>query len=371
MSDGPPRSAKLDLTIGLVGLWLSAGFLWDSWAHLHVGVESFFTPYHAIFYSAMLAGGLLLGVAAYRNYGLGYRGFQTLPAPYRQALIGVPVFFLGGVGDLFWHRAFGVENRIEAVTSPTHLIIGFGVVLVLSGPIRSALGARFKLRSLGAQLPLLFALASLLEFVHLGTSYAFDPSAARAYAPPDGVDYSPDYFTATAIGLYKAGSGVLVVLLQTLIMMGVSIWAAARFQLKPGFFVLLYVLGDGMISAALANDSAFLSAHLAMAAVAGLVADTIVARSRPSGSSRGLRIFGALVPLAYYGTYFAVTLALAGIWWNWSLVFGSLVWSALGGFSIALIAADPISALVVDVAPLPVDRSGPSTLPPVERPASS
>jgi hypothetical protein len=362
MSDGPPRSARLDLAIGLVGLWLSAGFLWDSWAHLHVGVESFFTPYHAIFYSAMLAGGILLGVSAYRNYGRGYRGFQTLSAPYRQALIGVPVFFLGGVGDLFWHEAFGVENRIEAVTSPTHLIIGFGVVLVLSGPIRSALGARFKLRSLGAQLPLLFALAALLEFVHLGTSYAFDPSAARAYAPPDGVSYTPDYFTATAIGLYKAGSGVLVVLLQTLIMMGVSIWAAARFQLKPGFFVLLYILGDGRHSEVRGQEGRVVRERRR---------DAIVARSRPSGSSRGLRIFGALVPLAYYGTYFAVTLSLAGVWWSWSLVFGSLVWSALGGFSIALIAADPISALVVDVAPPPAGRSGPSTLPPVERPASS
>src|SRR5579875_3245495 len=113
--DVPPRSATLDLLIGLVGLMLAAGFSADGWAHLHVAAESFFTPYHTIFYTAMVIGAIVVTVAALLNRSRGYTGFP-LPSPYRFALLGIPVFFIGGVLDLIWHTVFGVEERVEAVT---------------------------------------------------------------------------------------------------------------------------------------------------------------------------------------------------------------------------------------------------------------
>ena len=352
MSVLPPRSAKLDLAIGLIGLWLAGGFLWDSWAHLHVGVESFFTPYHAAFYAAMLAGAIIVAVTSLRNRARGYTGW-ALPPCYARALIGIPVFFLGGLGDLVWHTFFGVENRIEAVTSPTHLIIGCGVVLVLAAPIRSALGARDDVRSLGAQLPLLLALAACLEFVHLGTSYAFDASAARIDAPPPALAGSLDYFTATAIELYKTGTGVMIVLLQALIEMIFVVWLVSRFRLAPGALTVFLVLGDGMMAAALTNDRPMLVIHLAMAFVAGVVGDTLIARSRGAMRGGALQAFGFLVPLAYFGTYFALTIALEGTWWNWSLVGGVLVWSALAGAALGTLVGAPGR---VDVLAVPVPR---------------
>ena len=220
--------------MGIVGLWLAAGFLLDSWAHLHIAIETFFTPYHAIFYSAMVAGALILAVFARRNFALGFTGFDMLPAAYQSALWGVPIFFAGGVGDLIWHTFFGVEDRVEAVTSPTHLIIGVGVLLVAGAPIRSALSAARRLTTLRAQLPLLFALATWLEFIHLGTAYAFDPGAAMIYAPPDGVAYGPDYFTNTTFVLFKTGSGIAIVILQSLMLMGVCVWTVDAFQVGAG-----------------------------------------------------------------------------------------------------------------------------------------
>src|SRR5579875_1112919 len=88
--DVPPRSATLDLLIGLVGLMLAAGFSADGWAHLHVAVESFFTPYHAIFYAAMATGAVVFIVTALRNRARGYHGFNLLPAAYRLPLLGIP-----------------------------------------------------------------------------------------------------------------------------------------------------------------------------------------------------------------------------------------------------------------------------------------
>jgi hypothetical protein len=360
MLDGPPRDAKLDFIIGVVGLWLSAGFLWDSWAHLHVGIESFLTPYHAVFYSAMLVGAIVIGMAARRNRLLGFARDRLLPAPYRRALLGVPLFFLGGAGDFVWHSFFGVENRIEAVTSPTHLIIGFGVVLVLSAPIRSALGARDEMRSLRDELPLIFSLAACLEFVHLGTSYAFDPSAGRLDAPPDAARFSADFFTANAIELYKTGSGVMVVILTSFIEMSFAIWLAARFPLKLGAMTLFFLLGDGMIAAALTNTRPLLEIHLIMALVAGIVADGTIARFHPSTSQRGLRLFGLLVPLSYFAAFFAATIALEGTWWNWSLVGGALVWSAIVGAGLTLLVPARISRPALPLYVPAVRSGGPS-----------
>lgn len=335
MHDEPPRSAALDLAIGVVGLWLAGGFIWDSWAHLHVGVESFFTPYHGVFYSAMLVGGAILAATAVRNRR---RGLRALPEAYRRAMWGVPIFFLGGVGDLIWHTIFGVEDRIEAVTSPTHLIIGFGVILFLSGPIGSALASRKALRTLVDQLPLIFSLATAMEFVRLGTSYAYDIGAARAYGPPPAFGNSPDYFTATAFALYKGGTGVLIVLVQSVILMTFALWVTTRFKTAFGFFTLLFICGDLMMAGALTNDTPLLAIQLAMGLVAGLLADALAVRLRPSALNvRALRLFAGAVPAAWFATYFALTIALEGMWWNWSLMVGSIVWSTIVGIGLSFL----------------------------------
>jgi hypothetical protein len=336
---GPaPPDATLDVLVGVVGLWLAAGFLWDSWAHLHVAIETFFTPYHAIFYSAMVAGTLILAVYARRNFALGFTGFDVLPAAYQSALWGIPIFFAGGVGDLIWHTFFGVEDRVEAVTSPTHLIIGVGVLLVAGAPIRSALQQRMLLTTLRSQLPLLFALATWLEFIHLGTAYAFDPGAARLYAPPDGVAYGPDYFTNTSFVLFKTGSGIAIVMLQSLVLMGVCVWTVARFSLRPGALTIMFVLGNAMIAATLTNDTAILATYLAMSVAAGATGDLIVAGLHPSRSRPvAFGLFGALVPGVYYGMYFLFTELTGGVWWSWTLTMGAIVWAMLCGLALTLL----------------------------------
>ncbi|MBV8424380.1 MAG: hypothetical protein JO349_04255 [Candidatus Eremiobacteraeota bacterium] len=337
MSSAPPRSATLDLTIGVIGLWLASGFLLDSWAHLHVPVETFFTPYHGVFYAAMATGAVVLIVTALRNRSKGYTGWNVLPAPYQQAMIGVPIFFLGGVGDLIWHTIFGIEDRVEAVTSPTHLIIGLGVLIVTSAPIRSALESRDELKTLFSQLPLLFSIATWLEFIHLGTAYVFEPAAARIYTPPNGILYSPDYFTNSTLLLYKVGAGVAIVLLQTLILMLFVVWVASRFKLRPGAMVVLFLTANCIIAAALTNDTLLFVTYVIMSVVAGIVADILIAGADGPLQPPALRVFGFVVPVVYYGTYFAVTALSGGVWMNPSLVGGALVWAGVAGVGLTLL----------------------------------
>ena len=310
----------------------------DSWAHLHVAVETFFTPYHAVFYSAMLTGAIVLTATALRNRSLGYTGANLLPPAYRFALWGIPVFFLGGVGDLIWHSVFGVEDRVDAVTSPTHLIIGLGVFIVTSAPIRSALEARDELRSLRDLLPVIFSLATWLEFIHLGTAYAFDPSAARMYAPPNSTLYSPDLFTNTTLFLFKTGAGVAIVIFQTLMIMSFAIWMASNFRLRAGAMPLFFLLGNCIIAAALTNDTPLFVTYVAMSVAAGIAGDAVVARSPVQPlRSRSLHLFGFVVPVVYYATYFLVTIATGGMWWGPSLIGGALVWAGVAGLGLTLL----------------------------------
>src|SRR5579864_4412669 len=181
-------SQQLDLLVSICTLWIACGFFLDAWAHGHVPVETFFTPYHAVFYSGMLALVAVLGLYASAR--------RSFPRAYRCALLGIPVFILAGAGDMIWHHFFGVEEGIDALLSPTHQLLGLGVFFVSSGPIVSTVAQRNTARTLRMQLPFIFALAAWLELVHFGTAYAFDPAAGRINAPPSTAVFTPDYLTA-------------------------------------------------------------------------------------------------------------------------------------------------------------------------------
>ena len=138
-----PRSLVLDYAIGICGVWISGGFFLDAWAHGHVPVESFFTPYHAVFYSGNAGPGVRhRGVRAALPQRWATTGPNVFPRPYRLALLGIPIFALGGIGDMIWHRALGIEEGVDALLSPTHQILGLGIFFLSSGPIRSVLADR-------------------------------------------------------------------------------------------------------------------------------------------------------------------------------------------------------------------------------------
>lgn len=58
-----------------------------------------------------------------RNIQKGYAWQSALPSGYMPALLGVGIFAIGGVFDLVWHTLFGVEANIQALLSPSHLLL--------------------------------------------------------------------------------------------------------------------------------------------------------------------------------------------------------------------------------------------------------
>src|SRR5262245_38823285 len=74
MSDRAPHRGeavggpRFDWLMTILGAWLLGGLYLDGWAHIHVpGLETFFTPWHAVLYSGYLAGAMALLVTCVRN----------------------------------------------------------------------------------------------------------------------------------------------------------------------------------------------------------------------------------------------------------------------------------------------------------------
>ncbi len=123
-----------------LAVWVRAGSVVDINAHNHGFVdESFFTPFHFLVYSEVAANGLFYALVQFRNVGRGHSLMQALPREYLLSFAGVLLFGLGGVFDFIWHALFGVEATIDALVSPSHLLLFFSGLLFMSGPLRSYL----------------------------------------------------------------------------------------------------------------------------------------------------------------------------------------------------------------------------------------
>ena len=133
-------------------------------------------------YSGFLALAATIGGYWARNLARGYRWESALPVGYRLSLVGVALFSAGAVGDLIWHLAFGIEDNLEALLSPTHLLLGFGGALTITGPLRAAWARSETLSKLTSLLPGLLSLSLLFAALTLFTSFASPLSEAELVA---------------------------------------------------------------------------------------------------------------------------------------------------------------------------------------------
>ncbi|HJT94083.1 MAG TPA: hypothetical protein VJ777_19480, partial [Mycobacterium sp.] len=128
---------RADWALIAFGIWTIAGLFLDGWAHTERRPDSFFTPWHAVLYSGGVGMALVTAWRAQRQHPDATRRDLIVLAD-RPSLIGLALFGLGGLLDMAWHQVFGVEVNLEAVLSPTHLMLMVGGLLVLSAPLRRA-----------------------------------------------------------------------------------------------------------------------------------------------------------------------------------------------------------------------------------------
>lgn len=194
----------MDWILTVLSVWLVAGFYVDLWAHAHGRVDNtFFTPWHAFLYSGAASFGVVLGVAAIMGRPRSVPIRDTLAPPYRIAFLGSVLFAVAGVLDLVWHTLFGFEVSVEALLSPTHLLLATSGMLMIGAPIRAAGvrlldGAPRSWRTAGpVAVPLAMAVAILVAF----TQYANPVARVWAEALPQGLPpIQPQLYAMAADG---------------------------------------------------------------------------------------------------------------------------------------------------------------------------
>jgi hypothetical protein len=324
--------------MAIAGVLVVGGLYIDGHAHVYELVERFLTPWHAAMYGGSLFAVLVFGTAIASNMRRGYSLRNAVPDGYFQTLVAVPLIFVGGGLDLIWHHTFGIEQQLDTLVSPTHMIIISAMFFIFSGPLRAGL-LRREDRSLLTQLPMLVSMAVSVGAVMFVTQMAFYPEALMSDKPlpVQAGAYSADQLTIIVVTYYRHILGTLAVIWQSLLLVATMLYFVLNVRLRMGALLVFAVLQKALISMTLSRNASELLLVTLSSICAGLIAEFIYARYRPSRDRPGaFRAFGFFVPLTFYAAYFALALPLfGGTWWDPAFLFGAIAYAGLAGILLA------------------------------------
>ena len=307
------------------------GVYLDGWAHNHDKVDqSFFTPWHAFFYAGFLLTAAALVSTVLLNRSRGYNLADAIPNGYRASLAGLFVFAAGGVGDLAWHTAFGIEEDIEALFSPTHLLLGLGIVLLVTGPLRAAWNATGRSatwRSLGPALLSASLLISVFTFFMLFAHPVTQVIAGRFHR-----HFNND------VGIV---AGMLGLIATATLLVGPVLLLLRRWRLPFGSLTLIWGLNTLAMTIIDFEEDRQIWMGGAMLAAA-LLCDLLLLRLRPNADRSGpLRIFAFAAPALLFAAYFAALMATEGTLWSIHLWSGSIFLTGIAGLLLSFLIAPP------------------------------
>jgi hypothetical protein len=339
-----PRATRREnlLTVVFAG-WLIAGLFVDGWAHNNDKPESFFTPWHGIFYSGFGATAAWMGWIVQKRRLEGATGPAAVPVGYGLGLLGVAVFALGGLFDMVWHEVFGIEVDLEALLSPSHLILFSGGLLVVTSPLRAAwadpesMVPSFR-QFLPALLSVTLATATVAFFFMVFAptlSGAMSPGPYRFIAHSFGANSDTASWITEEVQL----EGYAAILFTTIILMAPALLIMHRWVLPFGTLTFLF----GVVSTLVASIESFGQGFtFASAALAGLAGDLLYQRLQPAPDRPWrLRAFASVVPPVMWLAYFAILATSPGVGWSVELWGGVCVMSAMVGFGLALMTVPP------------------------------
>lgn len=306
-----PATDREHLGTVLFGLWMTVGLFLDGSFHqdLTEAEESFFTPWHAVFYSGFLATLLWLARLSLRRAAGSPDGFlRHLPPGHGGARAGIVVFGLGGVGDALWHSRYGVEKGIDALLSPTHLLLFAGLALLLAVPMQAALAGHPPAPWL--QVGSLTAVTALVGFfLNFVWGLGIAVQARTTYDP------------VTEVGEQAVIAGVGSMLVTTVVLLVAADRLRRIDPVPAGAGLVLLVSVAALVSAAFDEDAEGVAAVLAAAVVLEL------------SWRRGVapRVSLAATAAVLWLAYFALLSGLDGIAWPAEIWLGACVLCTLVG----------------------------------------
>jgi len=348
-SSPAPRRATLaqDAVTVAIGLWLIGGLFSDGWAHHNVPeLEGFFTPWHGVLYFGLLLAGawfIWLGRAG------GRRWYRHLPAGYGWGCVGLGIFGLGGLADMAWHLVLGVEAGVDALLSPSHLVLFTGGLLILTSALRSRWGSGDVTSPVAiGGLALVTALVSFF-LLYVSEFTASAPTLAFRALPEGHPQHTASELPATAgLGGFLITTALLVVPL---------IWTWQRARAPRGLLTTLVALISWLSAAVVDLDRA------AVVGAAGATLGAVVAEfaldwleRRDLRARLRIPVLAAAAIVPTWTMHIAALAAGVGLsWpvelWSGAVVVSGLAAAALGGLAVSAPAAAVTAPRAASVSP--------------------
>ena len=345
-----------DLVSVLFGAWLAVGLFVDGWAHNALrGLETFFTPWHALLYSGFLACAVwYLGLTVRARVAHRIPSIGAIPVGYGWGVAGVFIFGAGGLGDMTWHLYFGIEQGIDALFSPTHILLAIGLITILAAPLRAAWRgpsprAGHTIRSF---LPVILSMTLTVAVIAFFFMYLWTP--LRPYHIVKSIYFSR-FANGSDVRASYITSGVTGMLVMTAVMIGGVLWLLPRWRPPFGTVTIVFSLVATLMSGIGAFEQAYL---IWPQALAGLCGDIAIRQFDPTPARPVMfRVFAASLALVLWIGVLGTDAVYRGLGWSPEVIGGSVVWATLTALVIAmLMTMGPVSGAV-----------DPSTLPsPVE-----
>ena len=324
-------SLREDLITALFASWLTLGGFVDGFAHRNLDTpETFFTPWHGVLYSGFLATTTWVAWLMVKRRPRSRSIRHAVPPGYETTVAGIIVFMAGGVGDGLWHTLFGIEVSIDALLSPTHLLLLLGALLIVSGPLRS----RWRVTGdePGFSLLLPAVLAVTMGAAELGFFFQYVDGLSTRFMQ---VPYRP----GPEEGYFELVAGLAAILITTTILMGGLLLLLRRWKL-PAWSALLYFTVFGALMETLEGYD--FPEDLIAPVVAGVAVELflliVIPRVRPD---LGLRILAFIVPVVLWGTRFVVFEQFADINWPVSVWTGTIFFAGLTGLGLSVLSHPP------------------------------
>jgi hypothetical protein len=313
-----PTSPHEEKAIAFFGTWAIFGLYLDGWAHIHDKPETFFSPWHGVLYS---------GVGA----AVAYFGFRDIILRKASAIsdalltVGFTIFAIGAGGDFVWHELFGIEADLEALLSPTHLMLLTGGVLMLSYAARASI-ARGEARKVrfGTVLPVIVSLTLTAMLVMFFTQYfaAFEWQGLWINADREQQE------------LWEV-AGIGTVFVTNAIILATSLVAVRHWDTPFGTFTLMYTtMAVGISGMVEFEPWAQIPAMFAV----GLITDLLARRLRPSPDRRRHAFaFAMAVPFVMWSAWTLALHVMDGVRWPVDLWAGMVYLAVLEGVGLAVL----------------------------------
>ncbi|MBT2517232.1 hypothetical protein J7E29_07290 [Streptomyces sp. ISL-90] len=327
----PQSTLPEDAVSAVLGLVVVSAVYADGRAHIMGLPDSFFTPWHAFLYGGLALLVLWLAVMSLRaSRRSGSPRIVVIPAGYGFATVGAALFAIGGVADMIWHVIFGVEFGIDALLSPSHLLLFVGGSLLLSGPFLAF--RRGETAPLAARIPALLAVVGITGVAAFALTFL---SAFVTEAPTIPLSHAPEGTEQHVVseGLASAGLGSFILTSLVLVIPAISLLRTRAWF--PGALTVLVTAIAGMASALTGFQT--LGSSVVAAFVSAVVLDLVVVGFRQRASERAMELIvaSALPLLVWTGQLIAIAARL-GLDWSPAMSSGVVLMSALVSFAVVL-----------------------------------